>query len=130
MKNFFKNTPSGKIYQVDDYTPSGAEWEKLSAKAGKAAYAEQCRAELKSVLTGGRKVYCNVTKVAASGMSRTIQFYVINGDGLERITPLIAGAADYKLTDDGLRVSGCGMDMCFAVLDSAAGANNLDIRAI
>ena len=78
----------------------------------------------------GRKVFCNVTKVSPSGMSRTIKFFVIENDSLYNITYLIAGAADYPMTDDGLRVNGCGMDMRFAVLDSVYVANNLDIRGI
>jgi len=127
---FYFTSESGHIYQSKRKDAGFLPWTKLPNKAGKDAYQAQCRAELKPLLFDGRKVFCNVTKVAASGMSRNIQFYVIEGDDLQRITHLIAGAADYPMTDDGLRVSGCGMDMRFAVLDSVYVANNLDIRGI
>lgn len=73
----------------------------------------------------------NVTSVAKSGMSRTMQIFlnpaVQNGNHRlgelfsdaerpMRITHLVAKVLGYPETDKGLRVSGCGMDMVFAVL--------------
>jgi hypothetical protein len=127
---FYFTSESGHIYQSKRAEAGLLPWTRLPNKSGKEAFQAQCAAELKPLLFDGRKVFCNVTRVSSSGMSRCIQFYVIEGDDLHRITHLIAGAGDYPMTDEGLRVSGCGMDMRFAVLDSVYVANNLDIQGI
>lgn len=128
--NYYFESECGRIYQSLHKESGLLNWKKLPQKTGKAAYSAQCAAELKPYLFDGQKVFCNVTHVSSSGMSRTIDFYVIENNDLVRITHLIAGAADYSMTDNGLRVGGCGMDMRFAVLDSVYPANSLDIRGI
>lgn len=130
MATYYFKSESGHIYRSNSKESGLLNWEKLPQKSGKAAYAAQCSATLNPYLFDGRKVFCNVTSAAHSGMSRHIQFYIIEDGDLIRITHLIAGAADYPLTDDGLRVCGCGMDMRFAVLDSVYPANSLDIRSL
>lgn len=129
-KYYFESKEGKRVWQSKRKDAGLLPWVRLPNAEGKRRYSEQCREELKQFIFDGQKVYCNVTKVSSSGMSRTIHFYVIKGHDLMRITHLIAGAADYTLTDDGLRVSGCGIDMRFAVLDSVHVANNLDIRSI
>lgn len=80
-----------------------------------------------------RQIHATVTHVAASGMSRVINFVVFRAypdparaDGL-RIEPfylsrLIALALGWPLDHkrEGVRVAGCGMDMAFHTLDSVA----------
>ena len=86
---------------------------------------------LDSSLTEGRNVFFNITGVAKSGMSRTMEVYVIEGDDLRRITHYFARAGGYKLTDKGIRISGCGMDMRFALLaDVSKRPNSLRICSV
>lgn len=68
-----------------------------------------------------QKVYCNITKVSQSGMTRKMRFYAISKkDGeLRNVTYLISGIADYGMDKNhDLIVGGCGMDMIFSVLSN------------
>lgn len=75
------------------------------------------------------KVYAKVDSVSRSGMSRKISFYRVKYNEIENITPNIAwlcGAVtpgkieqgNKFIVDEGLKVSGCGMDMIFHTLYS------------
>lgn len=57
----------------------------------------------------------NITHVSKSGMQRRMRFYV---NGFVNITWHIAVILDKSMDDRGLKVDGCGMDMCFHVLSS------------
>lgn len=74
--------------------------------------------EVKARIEAG-DVYAEVVSVSRSGMSRRIRFFVINDGRIERITHIING--NYKqgkkyVNDDGMSVTGCGMDMVFYTL--------------
>lgn len=72
------------------------------------------------------KLHAEVMHVSRSGMSRVIKFLSTDFDD---ITWAIARITDNPMTDNGLRVGGCGMDMCFAVISSfnyAAAAHDLE----
>lgn len=130
MDYYFKSQDN-RIYRNKNKDVSPVlNWTKLPQKSGKAAFSAQCREDLKEYIFDGARVFCNVTRISASGMRRSIHFYIIKDADLIRITHLISGAADFPLTDDGLTVNGCGMNMRFAVLDEIHPANNLDIRNI
>ena len=89
-----------------------------SGAKGKAASAEYCKAELRALLTPGAKVYCILRSVSSSGMSRAISLYVKSEGDMRNIDSLSADALGYKLSKkEGLLVSGCGMDMGFALVD-------------
>lgn len=68
-------------------------------------------------------VYASVKHVSRSGMSRRIDFWVIDTFAytpyLRKISRQIATLTGSALTDDGVKVSGCGMDMGWHLLDSA-----------
>jgi hypothetical protein len=66
------------------------------------------------------EIYSIVRTVSASGLSRTIDFYVIANNKPIWITPAIRDILDYKQDSktNALRVSGGGMDMCFHVVNS------------
>lgn len=78
----------------------------------------------------GRAVKAIVSSVSRSGMSRRIEFYATgtevdyNGKAregkpsIDRITWAIAYVLGYPMNDQGLRVDGCGMDMCFATISN------------
>jgi len=69
----------------------------------------------------GSTVYAKVNKVSSSGMSRNIGLYVILDGRLTNISYHAARALEWPYKDGydgGVRVSGCGMDMLFATIDS------------
>jgi hypothetical protein len=65
-------------------------------------------------------VYATVTHVSKSGMSRDIRFYVVADGKLVSLTWAIGTLIGCRVTDKGVRVSGCGMDMRFWALDALA----------
>lgn len=102
---------------------------------------ERRRSEMESVkktILEGR-IYAKVESVSKSGMSRRISFYRVGDEKakwagdyytIENITPQVAWltgwvkVGEYKqgdkyLNEDGLKVSGCGMDMIFHTLYTA-----------
>ena len=113
----------------------------LSQKAGKAAYAEQQKAELRadilssavSVFAGDAdnlrkvKVYYVLRSCSASGMKRVFDFYVIKNNDIRCITYNVSQSVPaFKLAKDrGLVVQGCGMDMAYHAVDSLWYALNL-----
>jgi hypothetical protein len=72
------------------------------------------------VLPRNTEIYSIVRTVSASGLSRTIDFYVIVDNKPIWITPAIRDILDYKqdLKTNALKVNGTGMDMCFHVVNS------------
>jgi hypothetical protein len=82
-----------------------------------------------------RPVYAIVKSVAASGMSRRIEFYVpVNDphDGLRlhSLTWSISAVLGWHANMKGVKVDGCGMDMGFHTLDcvfaAVAGVRSID----
>ena len=86
--------------------------------------------DLRAILERNHTVYAIVKHVSRSGMQRRIEFYVIEGgeryqlnpdvpeEGSDvsiprprRISHLVAKVRGSRLTDDGVVVNGCGMDM-------------------
>lgn len=64
-----------------------------------------------------KRIYATVTRVSNSGMSRCVKFYYVNKDGnIYNLTPRIARIMGYRLTDYGVRIGGCGMDVIFNTL--------------
>lgn len=87
---------------------------------------EEALAYLHRVIKPGDTVFTQVGSVSRSGMSRTMSLYAtgVNSLGLStilNITYYAAIVAGYNRNDRGmLKVSGCGMDMGFAVVYSLA----------
>jgi hypothetical protein len=118
MSNYkFVQFPDGHVYRTanPEYHPeakiiSNTEGERL------------CKAEaikhLRKLLRPGSTVHCVLRHVSASGMSRRIDFYKIDKDEPLFLSGYISDVLGYKRTDkgEGLWVSGCGMDMGFAVV--------------
>lgn len=80
---------------------------------------EEATQELRDRLREGDTIYSIVRSVAASGMSRVIDFYVIRDDRPQYLTGWMANALDLPLKKNGIsgvRVTGAGMDMCFATV--------------
>lgn len=82
-------------------------------------------ATLRKLLKPGTTVYTTVRHVSASGMSRRISLFVavkgtiqpITWDVARALGESVKGRAGY-VQDVGLTVGGCGMDMCFHVVNS------------
>lgn len=75
-------------------------------------------AQLRAMLKPGDSVYTTVRHVARSGMMRTIDLYVMQDNEPRRITWLACEAMGdtYNRKHEGMRMDGCGMDMCFAAV--------------
>lgn len=134
----------GPAYVVQTTCPDSycgrAGYTALSQKAGKAAYAEQQKAELRAdILTActvdelsdyGKKlvkVYYVLRSCSASGMKRVFDFYLVRNNDIQCITYNVNQSVPaFKLAKDrGLVVQGCGMDMAHHVVDSLWHALNL-----
>jgi len=65
-------------------------------------------------------VYSIVRHVAPSGMSRVIDFFVIVDNKPRNIIYYMENILDYKYDKNysGVKVDGCGMDMCFHLVYS------------
>lgn len=88
----------------------------------------EARKELRKYLRKGTIVYTCLRSVSASGMSRTMDVYVIKKNQPLRLTWTVARALDYTYDrrKEAMRVSGCGMDMGFHVVHSLACALRLN----
>lgn len=71
--------------------------------------------ELRRVIKPGDTIYTIVRHVSRSGMSRVIDVYRIVDSEPVRFSWSAAKALDwtYDKRHEGIRVGGCGMDMCF-----------------
>ena len=80
-------------------------------------------AELADALT--RSPFClHVTHVAKSGMSRRIRVLGVNASGIVDLTRHVARLTGKTVNRDdlALNISGCGMDMGFALMESLGAA--------
>lgn len=82
-------------------------------KACKNAERDKAITSLKEWLKLGTTVYTIVRSVSHSGMSRTLDLYVVLHQDIVRITWSAAKALEwtYDRRKEALRVNGCGMDM-------------------
>lgn len=92
-------------------------------------------ARLRELLKPGATVHTILRDVSKSGMSRTIDLFLLQPRkdgtvGRYWLSGLAAKAAGFTLApnDRGLRVSGCGMDMGFHVVYSLSHAIFADLR--
>lgn len=120
---YIRNKITGEVHQSNSGLWSG-EYETMTQKAGKLAYAECAKAKLRSMLKPGDTVYSILRHVSASGMSQRISFVIVTSPddegeaSLMDITRSVAIATGRNLSNRGigLVVGGCGMDMGFSVV--------------
>lgn len=91
---------------------------KLSNAEGKRKYRAQAIKDLLAILKPGQEVSTIVRTVAPSGMSRTISLYIVDYGHIKGIDYTVALALDWPLTDNGIRVTGCGMDMAWHTVET------------
>lgn len=84
--------------------------------------------ELRPILESHETIYAVVKHVSRSGMSRVIDFYVIEANGLRRISHLVAAVYNqtwqtkksrgWTYSRGGVNVHGCGMDVGWYAIHS------------
>lgn len=128
---YFTSVSDGRIIktQTPECWQDVARYHALKSKAeGERLYVQQQRAQLTADLQAAKRkvhgdeqvtVYAVIRKVSASGMKRTIDFYVcINGE-MQCVTYNVATVLGVPLDKDrGLIRQGCGMDMVYDTVDS------------
>jgi len=127
MSQYYFKGESGRILQTDDptlwRTGTFVEGEELPRAEGKRLYQEQAKDDLRKILSHGDRIYCVLRHVSASGMSRTIDFYVIKENNPIWLSGYMAAAMGWKRAKDrGITISGCGMDMGFHAVYCLASA--------
>ena len=72
---------------------------------------------LLSLLDPGSTVHVVIRSISHSGMSRTMDFFVIRDNELVYLSGYLSTLLKMRrATNNALRVTGCGMDMAFAVV--------------
>src|SRR3989304_5798546 len=81
---------------------------------------EIAKQKLKDMLPPGTTVYTVLRHVSQSGMFRIIDMQIKTETGISRIPPYLLDDVGFYYKQDkreaGYRVSGCGMDMGFAIV--------------
>ena len=135
---YFRFVPSGEIVEVaadsilvQQYTEK-SDMERLTAKAGAAAYRQQLVRDLTELVQSASRpanhengtpaecvVYGLIRDVSRSGMARSIDFFVIVDNQLVCVTYKLHVVLGYRMAKhSGLYVQGCGMDMIFEVVSN------------
>lgn len=135
---YFRFVPSGEIIEVgadsilvQQYAEK-SDMERLTAKAGAAAYRQQLVRDLTNLVQLASRpadhengipaecvVYGLIRDVSRSGMARSIDFFVIVDNQLICITYRLHVVLGYRMAKhSGLYVQGCGMDMIFEVVSN------------
>ena len=80
---------------------------------------EQAIEYLRNTLKDGSDIYTTVKHVSRSGMMRSIQTLIAVDHEIFDISYYAAQALGYKMDpkNGGVKVSGCGMDMCFFLVN-------------
>ena len=75
--------------------------------------------ELKEILKDNvsDRLICSVKKVSSNGMSRVVSFnYMCKNGYIYNLNYKISKILGYTLTNDGVRIKGCGLDVIFNAL--------------
>ena len=123
MSYTYMKDADGFVFQTErtEYHPQAR---KLSKAEGMRLKRDQSAAKLREILKPGQRVFCILRSVSKSGMSRRISFYAVKDGEMRFLDGYIADILSSVTRDrkEGLRVSGCGMDMGFHVVYSLSSA--------
>lgn len=89
----------------------------------------QLRSELLKAPTN--QIYTKVTHVAKSGMSRSIAVYYVNPSfDIVDISWDVSQVLGYKRDEknDGVKINGCGMDMCYSIVQELQRTLNINLN--
>ncbi len=80
------------------------------------------------------QIYAVLRKVSASGNSRQVSYFVVKDNNLFNITFAVGVLSSQPLTTSGdiaVKITGCGMDMCFEALYNVGNVENIaDFREL
>lgn len=118
MSKFFRNA-EGEVYESFSGSPWETDHAAVTQKEGKLAKQEQAKKHLLSMLKPGATVHTILNHCSTSGMSRSISAVIANKKGeVIKLDYWIAQAKGEHIDQKhgGLKMSGCGMDMGFALV--------------
>lgn len=123
---YIQDADSGRVDRTN-FPQFWPEKIRLERKHGEALFLAQAREQLKNDLwdagmtVDGKRsvtVYAIVRSVSHSGMTRAVDLYLTQQYGIQRITGLVANAAQMKLNKHGeLVLRGCGTDTVWDLVD-------------
>lgn len=112
----YMQTNDGRIFHTDS-PEYHKECKRLKNAEGLALYRAQIRADLLEWVKPGTTVYTQLHSVSKSGMSRRISLKAVRDGQIADITYPAAILMGDKVSDKGgIVVTGCGMDMGFALV--------------
>jgi len=124
---YYRNLLTGNVFESDSPNYFGASnrtedgqpiYEKITKKDFDAAERAADIAYFRALFPVGSRVATSVAHVARSGMSRSIKVYAcedgVISDVSWRVARLLRDRFDN--TNGGVKMGGCGMDMCFALV--------------
>lgn len=120
MAKFFRDS-AGYVYESHSDAPWTGTDKPVSQKEGKLARQEQAKKHLRTMLKPGMTVSTILNHCSSSGMSRSISAVIANKKGeIIKLDYWIAQAKGEHIDEKhgGLKMSGCGMDMGFALVYS------------
>lgn len=123
--------PDGFVFQTD--TPDNHPTAELVTKVkGERLLREQSRKKLLPYFKRKNAViYSIIRTVTNSGMSRAIDFYVVDKGQLTSISGHMANVLGYHRNKAGaVRVQGCGMDMAFHCVYAVACSLKVDHKKV
>lgn len=115
---FFRGSYGG-IYRIAGDVP---DFLKDATRITKAEFIAARKDQLKECIAEGDTLWTTVTQVARSGMSRRVKVYAIKDNEPINLSSWAADVLEWRHNDsDGtITVTGCGMDVCFHLVNSLA----------
>lgn len=130
MSKIYMMDPDGSIFttEVPEYHKQATT---LSQAKGKLALAEQSKGKLRELLKDHPTIYTVIRSVSSSGLSRTMEFWIVQGDSLRRITTLFIDVLGWGESPKGaLKVQGIGMDMSWHACYSIYAILGLEVNKV
>lgn len=119
MSTYYMRAPGGEVFATEN-PEYHKDCENLGrGEKGKTARRDYARECLRGMIDPGAKVYCVLRSVGRSGMSRDISLFIAKDGDMRNIDQLAADATGHRTgKNSGVYMSGCGMDMGFALVYS------------
>lgn len=82
-----------------------------------------------SLVCDGQTIYATRRSISRSGMQRTLDFYIVKGGEIIRVSHLLAEVGKYRRNPEGeVVIKGCGFDAAIDVIESAGFAMGMKFR--
>tara|TARA_B100001094_G_C18098509_1_gene754382 strand:- start:680 stop:985 length:306 start_codon:yes stop_codon:yes gene_type:complete len=89
---------------------------------------QEAEENLRKYLKKGSIIYCVLSHVSQSGMTRDIKVMVCYKNELMHLSWQTAKVLGYSLKNNGVRIQGCGMDMGFALVNHLENALKIKLQ--